>query len=157
MFVPSDASTAFPVFDQPDLKARFTLQIIAPEKWEIVSNTNKDSVTSAKVEETNLPTGTAATLFSETKPISTYVFAFAAGDFAVFDDPAGTAEDLDDHPVSLDFEDLAPSQLHPNTLAFMRAFELVCRYLDIGQAVPAISRIHSGLQETLLCCKVPYP
>ncbi len=25
LFVPSDASTAFPVFDQPDLKARFTL------------------------------------------------------------------------------------------------------------------------------------
>ena len=27
LFVPSDASTAFPVFDQPDLKARFQLNI----------------------------------------------------------------------------------------------------------------------------------
>ncbi len=27
LFVPSDASTAFPVFDQPDLKARFTLNV----------------------------------------------------------------------------------------------------------------------------------
>src|SRR5215213_10750179 len=27
LFVPSDASMAFPVFDQPDLKARFTLEI----------------------------------------------------------------------------------------------------------------------------------
>ena len=27
---------------------------------------------------------------------------------------------------------LAPSQLHPNALAFMRAFELVCQFLGIG-------------------------
>src|SRR5688572_2657345 len=33
LFVPSDASTAFPVFDQPDLKARFTLDMIVPSSW----------------------------------------------------------------------------------------------------------------------------
>ena len=30
LFVPSDASTAFPVFDQPDLKARFRLDVDSP-------------------------------------------------------------------------------------------------------------------------------
>ena len=36
LFVPSDASTAFPVFDQPDLKARFQLNIdIADENWKV--------------------------------------------------------------------------------------------------------------------------
>ena len=30
---------------------------------------------------------------------------------------------------------LTPSQLHPNALAFIRAFELVCRYLEIGATV----------------------
>src|SRR6185437_6551527 len=39
LFVPSDASTAFPVFDQPDLKARFQLTVKRPESWKIVSNT----------------------------------------------------------------------------------------------------------------------
>src|SRR5689334_11027733 len=38
LFVPSDASTAFPVFDQPDLKAKFGLNVTAPEEWSIVSN-----------------------------------------------------------------------------------------------------------------------
>ena len=33
LFVPSDASTAFPVFDQPDLKARFTLTVNTPDNW----------------------------------------------------------------------------------------------------------------------------
>ncbi|MCH83851.1 hypothetical protein A2U01_0004677, partial [Trifolium medium] len=31
---------------------------------------------------------------------------------------------------------LAPSQLHPNSLAFIRAFELVCEYLEVEPTVP---------------------
>ena len=38
LFVPSDASTAFPVFDQPDLKARFTLDFVKPYGWKVISN-----------------------------------------------------------------------------------------------------------------------
>src|SRR5436190_2927792 len=39
LFVPSDASTAFPVFDQPDLKARFSLNLTFAKAWESVANT----------------------------------------------------------------------------------------------------------------------
>ena len=39
LFVPSDASTAFPVFDQPDLKARFQVSLLAPIDWKAISNT----------------------------------------------------------------------------------------------------------------------
>src|SRR3712207_2079870 len=39
LFVPSDASTAFPCFDQPDLKARFKLRVTAPQDWKVISNT----------------------------------------------------------------------------------------------------------------------
>ena len=38
LFVPSDASTAFPCFDQSDLKARFTLKVTAPQNWKVISN-----------------------------------------------------------------------------------------------------------------------
>ncbi|MBK9765810.1 MAG: hypothetical protein IPP63_01615 [Chloracidobacterium sp.] len=38
LFVPSDASTAFPVFDQPDLKARFELTVKRPKDWNVISN-----------------------------------------------------------------------------------------------------------------------
>src|SRR5204862_4278900 len=44
LFVPSDASTAFPVFDQPDLKARFELHDVRiPLDWTMVSNTESSS------------------------------------------------------------------------------------------------------------------
>jgi aminopeptidase N len=70
LFVPMDASMAFPCFDQPDLKARFTLDVQHPDGWSVIGNTAP--VTAS---------GTHAQ-FAETRPISTYLFAFAAGPFA---------------------------------------------------------------------------
>ncbi|MBB5056940.1 aminopeptidase N [Granulicella aggregans] len=70
LFVPMDASMAFPCFDQPDLKARFTLDVEHPAKWTVISNTSPAGSTDT------------ATHFAETLPISTYLFAFAAGPFA---------------------------------------------------------------------------
>lgn len=74
LFVPMDASMAFPCFDQPDLKARFTLTVGAPTDWTIISNTAPIRKTSSG--------SISETAFPETKPISTYLFAFAAGPWA---------------------------------------------------------------------------
>ena len=71
LFVPMDASMAFPCFDQPDLKARFTLTVGAPTEWTVISNTEPTRKTSSGA--------VSQTVFSETKPISTYLFAFTAG------------------------------------------------------------------------------
>src|SRR6476469_3917555 len=38
LFVPADASSVFPCFDQPDLKARFELSALAPARWRVISN-----------------------------------------------------------------------------------------------------------------------
>jgi len=38
LFVPDRASTAFPCFDQPDLKAQFKLQLQIPQTWKAVAN-----------------------------------------------------------------------------------------------------------------------
>jgi aminopeptidase N len=74
LFVPMDASMAFPCFDQPDLKAKFKLNVTAPEDWTVISN--------APVENTAaVESGQLRTTFGETSPISTYLFAFAAGHF----------------------------------------------------------------------------
>src|SRR5215471_4092344 len=75
LFVPMDASLAFPCFDQPDLKARFTLNVTAPDHWAIVSNT------SVSDETVRARSGFKSRYFPETPPISTYLFAFAAGPF----------------------------------------------------------------------------
>jgi aminopeptidase N len=74
LFVPMDASMAFPCFDQPDLKARFTLTVDAPAEWTVIGNT-----AAAK---TTRDGAVSQTFFAETKPISTYLFAFAAGPWA---------------------------------------------------------------------------
>ena len=71
LFVPMDASMAFPCFDQPDLKAKFALQVTAPAEWRVIANTASISVTKMG---TN-----AVSTFPETRPISTYLFAFTAG------------------------------------------------------------------------------
>src|ERR1700722_16611171 len=39
LFVPMDASMAFPCFDQPDLKAKFTLDLEHPAGWSAIGNT----------------------------------------------------------------------------------------------------------------------
>ncbi len=73
LFVPDRASTAFPCFDQPDIKARFSLTLNMPSGYRAISNNPAVS---------NDTTDSKITIrFSETKPISTYLFAFAAGKF----------------------------------------------------------------------------
>jgi len=73
LFVPDRASTAFPCFDQPDIKARFNLTLDMPSGYRAMSNSPavSNDTTDSKV----------TVRFSETKPISTYLFAFAAGKF----------------------------------------------------------------------------
>ena len=71
LLVPDRARTVFPCFEQPNLKAEFTLQLEVPKEWEAVSNT---SVASEKITE-----GRKNILFRPTEPLSTYLFSFVAG------------------------------------------------------------------------------
>jgi aminopeptidase N len=73
--VPSDTHRIFPCMDQPDLRGRFTLSLDLPEHWTAVSNERK---VSEKREQ-----GRRKVRFGETPPLPTYLFAFAAGPFAV--------------------------------------------------------------------------
>jgi aminopeptidase N len=75
ILVPARAHEAFPCFDQPDLKARWTLELTVPADWETLANGAVTSRTTAG-DRTRIS-------FAETKPISTYLFAFAAGKFSV--------------------------------------------------------------------------
>ena len=73
LFVPDRASTCFPLFDQPNLKASYQLTLKTPKNWEAVSNgTLKEKAASGD---------TSIYHFEMTKPISSYLFAFAAGKF----------------------------------------------------------------------------
>ena len=75
LFVPARAHTAFPCFDQPDLKARVTLTLDLPAGWEALAN-------GQEVERQE--TGDRVVMhFAETPPISTYLMAFGAGPLRV--------------------------------------------------------------------------
>ncbi len=74
LLVPDRASTVFPCFDQPDLKARFKLSLELPDGW-IASANGELEPQGDEVE------GSNAVVFQRTKPISTYLFAFTAGEF----------------------------------------------------------------------------
>ena len=81
LFVPSDASSAFPCFDQPDLKGRFSLELVLPRAWTAIGNA---PIASTEDVSNNL----RRFRFAATPPISTYLFAFAAGPFAEVQVPA---------------------------------------------------------------------
>jgi aminopeptidase N len=76
LFVPARAHRAFPVFDQPDLKARYTLTLDVPAGWQAVANGAAGPAEPA-------PDGRYRIPFAETRPLPTYLFAFAAGEFQV--------------------------------------------------------------------------
>ena len=73
LFVPDRARTAFPCFDQPDLKATFDLKLEIPSAWKVIANGElKDSL---------VLDGRKTCSFATSDRISTYLFAFAAGKF----------------------------------------------------------------------------
>jgi aminopeptidase N len=119
LFVPMDASLAFPCFDQPDLKARFTLNITAPAAWTVVSNGQAKAAGN-----------TRSVGFEETKPISTYLFAFAAGPF----------------------EKLEASELH----LFVRK-SMLARAKEEWPAVAETTRKGMALMTTFFAQPFPFP
>ena len=71
LLVPDRARTVFPCFEQPNLKATFTLQLEIPAGWEAVSNTAIQSM--------SITDGRKHITFHPTEPLSTYLFSFVAG------------------------------------------------------------------------------
>jgi aminopeptidase N len=87
LFVPARAHLAIPCFDQPSLKARWSLTVRIPRDaaWQVVGNGAEKSraeieipgeTGGATVEQTEVS-------FTETAPLPTYLFSFVVGDFQV--------------------------------------------------------------------------
>ncbi len=88
----ADARRLFACFEQPDLKATFTLTVIAPAEWTVLSN-------SPEVEPVAEDEGLARWRFAPTPGISTYITALVAGRFhLVRDSVQGRAAEI---PLSL--------------------------------------------------------
>jgi aminopeptidase N len=75
-FETADAKRVFACFDQPDLKAEFTLRVTVPAHWQAASNGREE-----RVEEHENSTKTVH--FKQTPPISPYITALVAGPYHV--------------------------------------------------------------------------
>ncbi|MGY1985154.1 aminopeptidase N [Blastococcus sp. SYSU DS0669] len=74
-FEPADAKRMFTCFDQPDLKATFTVHVTAPFDWQVISNTGGRTIEAGEA-------GSQLAHFAPTKRISTYLVALIAGPYA---------------------------------------------------------------------------
>ena len=77
-FEPADARRVYANFEQPDLKAEFTFQVTAPERWIVFSNQP-----APEPEPAAGGPGSAVWRFPATPRISTYLTVLAAGEFHV--------------------------------------------------------------------------
>jgi aminopeptidase N len=73
LLVPDRASTLFPCFDQPDIKAKYNLRITAPKDWKVLCGAfEKSSIEIG---------GFSEHAFATSDLMSTYLFSFVAGQF----------------------------------------------------------------------------
>jgi aminopeptidase N len=75
----SEAHQVYACFDQPDLKATFTLSVLAPAQWQVISNMPADPTAGG----TGGKAGARRWEFPPTPRISTYFSAVAAGPYHV--------------------------------------------------------------------------
>nr|WP_294787526.1 M1 family aminopeptidase [uncultured Flavobacterium sp.] len=73
LLVPDRASTLFPCFDQPDLKATYKLSLSVPKDWKVLAGSD--------VKEKGEKGDFTTYAFGESDKMSTYLFSFVAGKF----------------------------------------------------------------------------
>ncbi|HUQ55933.1 MAG TPA: aminopeptidase N, partial [Lentzea sp.] len=78
-FETADAKRMFACFDQPDLKSVYSMKVIAPHDWKVISN---GEITATEEGEG----GANVHTFATTKPMSTYIVALVAGPYAEWRD-----------------------------------------------------------------------
>ncbi|WP_288132177.1 aminopeptidase N [Microbulbifer sp.] len=79
-FEPYDANRLFPHFDQPNLKAHYTLDVTAPKDWTVITSVREENV-EQKGEFNHW-------VFPQSKKFSSYIFSLHAGPFTMWEDDA---------------------------------------------------------------------
>jgi aminopeptidase N len=98
-FEPAAAHQMFALFDQPDLKATYQVNVTAPADWQVVSTTRETSVKDD-------PAGKRWT-FPASKKLSSYNFSLHAGPYKVWEDTSGK------YPMRLLARQSVASQVSP--------------------------------------------
>ncbi|MDO5492118.1 MAG: aminopeptidase N [Nesterenkonia sp.] len=80
-YEPADCRRVLPVFEQPDLKARFRFSLIGPASWELRSNGAESSREEVPGTAAGLDEPLVRVRFAETERMSTYITALLAGPY----------------------------------------------------------------------------
>ncbi|HSL24831.1 MAG TPA: M1 family metallopeptidase [Acidimicrobiia bacterium] len=109
-FEATDARRAFPCWDEPDLKAVFSITLVVPEDLLAVSNT-------PELERRDAGDGRVAIRFADTMVMSTYLVAFVVGPFEATD-----PVDVEGVPVRI---------IAPRGKLGLSSFALECAVFDL--------------------------
>ncbi len=118
LFVPDRARTAFPVFDQPNLKATYNLTLELPSDWQALAN--------APISGTFEKGDRRTHIFKTSDRLSTYLFSFVAGKFDTVTRMVGGREmtllhrETDTDKITRNMD--AIFQLHAEALAWLEDY-----------------------------------
>ncbi|HEX5054677.1 MAG TPA: M1 family aminopeptidase [Planctomycetota bacterium] len=88
LVVPADAHKLYPCFDQPDLRAVFQVELDLPPSWTAVANTSRVEPAIERWQGDMKNITDTLWRFAPTKPLPTYLVAFACGPFTTLTAPA---------------------------------------------------------------------
>lgn len=118
LLVPDRASTLFPCFDQPDIKATYNLKITAPKDWQVLAGGFIES----SANNGDFTTHT----FKTSDLMSTYLFSFVAGKFTEKTKNPGTFDmrflyrENNKEKITESVDEVF--KIHQNSLDFLEAY-----------------------------------
>ncbi|REG84526.1 M1 family metallopeptidase [Algoriphagus antarcticus] len=121
LLVPDRASTLFPCFDQPNLKANYTLTITAPKDWKVLAGAPEVAY------EENGEFTTHS--FAKSDLMSTYLFSFVAGKFEV-------ARSDSDFPQTMLYRESNPEKIAASIPEVFRLHQKAKEFLEEYTAYP---------------------
>ncbi|MBF4464972.1 M1 family aminopeptidase [Flavobacterium sp. LC2016-12] len=117
LLVPDRASTLFPCFDQPDIKATYKLSLSVPKEWTVLAGADvKD-----KTDKGNFTVYT----FGESDKMSTYLFSFVAGKFKSVTQKPGLEMTMlyrENNPEKIKVSTDTIFKLHQQSLDFLEKY-----------------------------------
>ncbi|WP_090297353.1 M1 family metallopeptidase [Flagellimonas zhangzhouensis] len=119
LLVPDRASTLFPCFDQPNIKAKYILDVIAPNDWTVITGAP------LKVK-SNEEEGRVHFQFEESDPMSTYLFSMVAGKFQTVTENPGffdmTLLYRETDTAKVDYSIPVIYDLHQRSIDFLKGY-----------------------------------
>lgn len=118
LFVPDRARTAFPVFDQPNLKATYDLVLDLPASWAALANGLPANMSKEN--------GRRVHTFARSDKLSSYLFSFVAGEFETITRTLNGREmtmlhrESDPEKIARNVDDIF--QAHADALAWMEEY-----------------------------------